>query len=138
MSSQSHDHNDQRKETLSASVTLAPMIRQGAPPPTSADVSSRLPDTTQVEAIRRAFEELGFGVGDAYAATFSITAERSVFEQVFSSWPKQRFSQEWLATASEDDLELPVGDVRDRLGDLVDSVAAIYFTARPDFGPGNP
>lgn len=136
MSPCADDHRSESpQDTLSASVSL---VRAGPGPVTSADVRDRLPDAGTVAAAQEGFRELGFEVGDAFGGTFSITGDRSTFAQAFPSWNEDRFDPEALAGASEDELELPVGDVREHLGEAGRAAVAIFFTARPDFGPGNP
>jgi hypothetical protein len=72
------------------------------------------------------------------AGSFSITAPRRRFVDVFAAVDAGRFSDTWLATHPDTDLELPLDRLGDVLGEFGDDIYAIFFTPAPDFGPGNP
>jgi hypothetical protein len=123
---------------LSAVVVCRPVGGRAVAAPTSADLDELLPDTARCDAVRRAFAALGFGTTAPVAGSFSISAPRRHFVAVFAGVDPGRFSDHWLATASDDERQLPLEDVAAVLGDLAGDVQAAFFTGPPDFGPGNP
>jgi hypothetical protein len=123
---------------LSAVVACRPAGGRRIAAPTSDDLDELLPDPQRCEAVRRTFARLGFGTTAPVAGSFSITAPRHHFAAVFSSVDPVRFSDQWLATATDAERELPLEDLTLVLGDLVGDVQAVFFTGPPAFGPGNP
>lgn len=111
---------------LSAGVLLRGAGTRGAEPPEE-----------QVERVRIRMSELGFDVTGAFAGTFSITGPQSLFTQVFSS-ASEELRQRGRPEAAGAEVELPVQDLASALGSEVEVVQAVFFSARPDFGPGNP
>jgi hypothetical protein len=86
-------------------------------PVTAETIGEYLPSPEAVAAAQAAFAALGFEASAAVGPSFSITALRSRFEQVFGT---------------ADGLELPL----DRLpADVRPLVQAVTFTPPPDFGP---
>lgn len=92
----------------------------------------------RLEAVQRHFAGLGFQTTPPMAGSFSITAPRRRFVEVFDAVDPDRFGDTWLSTRPAADLELPLDRLGDVLGDHADAVDAIFFTPTPDFGPDNP
>jgi hypothetical protein len=108
------------QEPLSPLVVMRPGPGRGLGdrgPVTAETVGEYLPSDEAIAATQHAFSQLGFEVGPAVGASFSITAPRSHVEQVFGT---------------AEGLELPL----DRLAPEVrEHVQAVTFTPPPDFGP---
>ena len=112
---------------LSAQVILRP-AEPGTP---------RIVGEDDVERIRRVFEMLGFEVAPEFAGSFAIVGSAELFDSVFPS-VTERFGVDSCTELTSQETELPVGDLAEAVGDLLRDLAAIVFTAPPDFGPGNP
>jgi hypothetical protein len=105
---------------LSALVVLRPGPERtlgDRGPVTAETIGNYLPSQEAVEATQRAFRRLGFEVSPVVGPSFSITAPRSRFEEVFGS---------------TDGLEQPLDRMPPAVRDLIQ---AVTFTPPPDFGP---
>jgi hypothetical protein len=123
----SHDDTDPVDPVLLSAVV---MLRHGP--------NGTLPDPAAVEALRSAFERLGFDVGPAVALSFSISGPDGLFDDRF---PSTAPTLELLGSGSGDaassgEIMLSLDDLDPR--DDLTNVTAIFFPERPDFGPGNP
>lgn len=77
---------------------------------------------------------LGFAVTEPFGPTFSMTGATSLFCRVFPSAQDDIRARGSGATRRE--VALPVGDLSHALATPIDDVvAAIFFTADPDYGP---
>jgi hypothetical protein len=117
---------------LTAEVVLVSPQPSISGPVTSENVHERLPLPDQVARAQSGFARLGFSVGRAAGVGFSITAPKSVFEQVF----RKRIVAEpnGLARVADapQEFDLPLAALPD---DLRQVVAAVGFQRPLDFGP---
>lgn len=118
--------DDQTDPQLSAGVLLRGAGTRGTQPPDE-----------QVERLRVRMSELGFEVTGSYAGTFSIIGPQSLFTRVFASASRE-VRQRGQPGGAGAEVELPVDDLAEALGSEADAVQAVFFSAQPDFGPGNP
>ena len=131
--------NDQKdnQATMSAQVVLTRPTQPVDQPITSANIAGAFPDDEQMDAVREVFARLGFDVADAFAGSFAIVGSAQLFDTVFPSAAAQ-YGVRSCAQLHDFEVELPLSDLVDALGNRWDSVEAVVFTAPPAFGPGNP
>ena len=105
---------------------------------TSEVVGSYMPARAAVEATTSFFAERGFDVSDVVAISFSITASRSLFEDLFG----QEVQVERRRGGELSSVRLTSGSLEFSLSalpkDISRNLQAVTFTPPPDFGPGNP
>jgi hypothetical protein len=102
-------------ERLSALVVL----RSPVDSPTADRVEELMSDAAAAAAVREYFRDLGFDVGPLVGVSFSIDADRSLFESTFGS------------VGGELDLALLPSNIREQL-------QTVTFTEPPAFGPERP
>lgn len=113
------------KDILSAQVILrsatgrAPATPQ---PLTTQNLQGALPEPGAAAEARRQFAALGFDVGPWVGTSFSLSAPRECFEQVFH------------ARLTEDLRELPLSGLPPALRQFV---ASVVLPPPPDFGPAS-
>jgi hypothetical protein len=121
---------------LSAQVVLGPAGGPQATEVTAATLADHAPDPEAARDVADHLRTAGFEVGDLTGISFSVTARRTRFEEVFGAplaVGQETSGTVTSATTADGALELPL----DRLpADVRRSVTAVTFTAPPDFGPG--
>lgn len=122
---------------LSAQVVLGPA---GGPQDTEVTAASLEDHAPDPDASRHVVDHLraaGFDVGDVVGISFSVTARRSRFEEVFGTSltvGQEASGTVTHATTVRGDLELPLDQLP---ADVRCDVSAVTFSAPPDFGPGS-
>jgi hypothetical protein len=105
-------------------------------PITTRNLADYAPAPEDAEAARRAFRDAGFEVGELVGISFSITAPRSRFEEVFGI--RLRVDERGAVAAS--DREAPRGGLELPLGRLPRSLAerlvAVAFTPPAELHDG--
>lgn len=84
------------------------------------------PSREVVDQVTSAFAARGFQVGPFVGISFSITADKDLFERTFGVDPQSRRFQ---------GTELPLDRIAPEITQLVN---AVTLTEPPAFGPGNP
>ena len=101
-------------------------------PITSENVRERLPLPDQVARAQSGFTQLGFACGPAGGVGFSISAAKSVFEQVFQVRIAVAPDGSARLADAPQGFDLPLTSLPD---DLRQAVAAVGFQRPLDFGP---
>ena len=112
------------EEPISAQVILRPRgLRSSAEadPITSANVHQYTPTSETVRKVVTWFASKGFETGPAVGTSFSISAPKSTFEQVFVTKLARRKS-----------LKLPLEPIASNVAEEIEEVT---FSPPPDFGP---
>jgi hypothetical protein len=122
---------------LSAQVVLGPAGGPQDTEVTAATLADHAPDPAAAQHVVDHLHGLGFEVGELVGISFSVTARRSRFEEVFGTpltVGEETSGTITNVTTIHGELELPL----ERLpADVRRDVTAVTFTAPPDFGPGS-
>lgn len=102
---------------------------------TSANVHLLFPAQESFEKAQKFFADLKFKVEDAFANSFAIAADKTVFEKTFDTRIFQDVKQNFKAARNDvESGELPL----DKLpGEIREIIKTVTFSELPDFGPEN-
>lgn len=129
----------QGESLISAQVVLrsrTEKVAGGSDVVTSDTVGDYEPAPETAARAAESFERLGFTVGPVVGSSFSISAPRKLFEDVFktdiAAALRRRAKAKPTRRAASN--ELPLDRLPTQLAALV---TAVTFTPPPDFGPGS-
>lgn len=127
-----------KQKQVSAQVMLrsaSGATPEGTTSVTVENVHQYLPSSSSITEARQAFANAGFEVGPVVGNSFSITALKRTFEKVARvRLTEDKMSGVRAQVGEQLSYELPIEKLPE---DLRRHVAAVTFTAPPDFGPTN-